>query len=151
GPGSQRDRAGTRQRCIAVAICKCRLDGAVCGRIEDNARRRLDVKRVVMLRGMGLHGGQYLDLSTFKDESRCRPITIEKSIDAVHHHRHQIDTRSGDFYIEEECGDFSPSSHPVEQLFKMWDAIPLLLVTILLTVAEVRTKLCERQFTDRLA
>src|SRR6266446_8755444 len=68
GPGSQRDRAGTRWRRIAVAIRKGGSDGAVCGRIQDNARRGLDVKRVVMLRGMGLHGGQYFNCGTFKDE-----------------------------------------------------------------------------------
>ena len=68
GPGSQRDRAGTRWRRIAVAIRKGGSDGAVCGRIQDNARRGLDVKRVVMLRGMGLHGGQYFNCGIFKDE-----------------------------------------------------------------------------------
>ena len=91
---------------------------------------------------------KYFDLSTFKDEGRCRPIASEESIDAVHHHRHQIDARSGDFYIEEERGDLSPSNHPVEQLFKTRNAITILLVTVLLTIAEVRTELCERQLTD---
>src|SRR5215831_6685558 len=98
-----------------------------------------------MLRGMGLHGRQYFDLSTFKDESWGGSIASEESIDAIHHHRHQIDAGSGDFYIEEEHGDFSPSNHPVEQFFKMRNTITLLLVTVLLTIAEVRTKLCERQ------
>jgi hypothetical protein len=104
-----------------------------------------------MLRGMGLHGGQYFDCGTFKDEGRCGPIASEESIDAVHHHRHQIDARSRDFDIEEERSDVSPSNYPVEQFFKMRYAITLLLVTILLVIAEVRTELCERQFTDGLA
>src|SRR5262249_17985863 len=132
---------------IAVAIRQCGSDGAVGGRMQNNARRGLNVKRVVMLRGIGLHGGQYLNLSTFKDEGRCGPIAGEEPVDTVHHHRHQIDAHSGDFYIEEERGDFSPPSHPVKQFFKMRHAITLLLVTVLLTIAEVRTKLCERQLT----
>ena len=90
-------------------------------------------------------------VSTFKDEGRCGPIAGEESIDAVHHHRYQIDARSGDFYIEEERSDVSPSNHPVEQLFKMRNAITILLVTVLRTIAEVRTELCERQLTDRPA
>ena len=57
---------------------------------------------------------------------------------------------SGNFYIEEERSDVSPSNHPVEQLFKMRYAITMLLVTILLTIAEVRTELCKRQLTDGL-
>src|SRR5919198_944413 len=151
GPGSQRDRARTRRRRIAIAIRKCGSDGAVGDRIQNNARRRLDVKRVVMLRGMGLHGRQDFDCGTFKDEGRGGPIARQESIDAVHHHRHQIDARRGDFYIEEKRSDVSPSNYPVEQLFKMRHAITMLLVTVLLAIAEVRTKLCERQFTDRLA
>jgi len=75
----------------------------------------------------------------------------QESIDTVHHHRHQIETRRGDFYIEEERGDFSPSSHPVEQLFKMRHTITILLIPVLRAIAEVRAELCERQLTDRLA
>src|SRR6266480_3778686 len=100
-----------------------------------------------MLRGMRLHGRQYFHLSTFKDEGRCGSIASEEAIDAIQHHRHQVDARRGDFYIEEEHGDFSPSNHPVEQFFEMRNTITMLLVTVLLTIAEVRTKLCERQLT----
>src|SRR5262249_28326102 len=85
--------------------------------------------------------------STFKDEGGCGSIATEEPIDAIHHHGHQINARSGDFDIEEEHRDFSPSNHPVEQFFKMRNTITLLLVTIFLTITEVRTKLCERQLT----
>ena len=34
---------------------------------------------------------------TFKDEGGYGPIAGDKSIDAVHHHRHQIEACSGDF------------------------------------------------------
>ena len=84
----------------------------------------------------------YFNLSTFKDESRCGPIVSQEFIDAVHHYRHQIKARGGDFYIEEEHRDFSPSNRPVEQLFEI-RKMQLRCFWSPSFITKVRTKLCD--------